>query len=351
MRFFYSAIFCIALLIFASFPTNAQENEPVVIDEVVAQINDGVLTLSRINRDMKELIEGLVAQKKVTPEAAKVEIESKKGEFIASLINEELLLQKGKEIGLDQTVDAEINQRFLQIMKEQNLKTLEQLFTSLRAQGYNPDDIKENWRRDITKDQVMQREVDQKIYWGWSGSEIRKYWEANKAKFTKPENVTLSEIYLNYAGRDEKATMEKAKQLVAQIRKGADFEKLVLENSDRAEIQQNKGKVGKFNIGELAAAFAKPIKDTKVGDVTEPFVVEGGVEIIKVDAREEASAEAFFDETEVRKAMTYEKIPAERKKFMAELRKDAYIEIRETYRALVLPYLIKEDTTAEVVKP
>lgn len=351
VRFFYSAIFCIALLIFSSFSIKAQENEPVVIDEVVAQVNDGVITLSRINREMKELIAQIAEQNKQPIEKVKAEVEAKKGEYIANLINEELLLQQGKELGVEQQVDAEINKRFLQIMKEQNLKTLEQLFTTLRSQGYNPDDIRENWRKDITKSMVLEREVDQKIYWGWGANEIRKYWETNKSKFTKPEQVTISEIFLNFAGRDMEATRAKAKQLVAQLRNGADFEKLAVENSDREGIQQNKGKVGKFSMAELNENFAKPIKATKVGGVTDPVEVEGGIEIFRVDAREEASQEAFFDESEVRRAMTVEKIPSERKKFVSELRKDAYIELAESYRAMVLPHLNKDEVTAEVTKP
>lgn len=346
----YSAIFIIAILIFSAFPAFSQENEPVVIDEVVAQINDGVLTLSQINRELKELENALVQQNNKTAEAAKAEIQSKKGEFIASLINEELIIQKGKELGIEQDVDAEINKRFLQIMKEQNIKTLEALYASLAAQNYKVDEIRENWRRQITKDLVMQREVDSKIYYGLGGTELRKYWEANKAKFTKPEKVTISEIFLNYAGRDEKAVMEKAKQLVAQLRKGEDFEKLALANSDREDVQQSKGKAGTFSVKDLVDKMATEVKATKVGGFTNPIEVDGGIEIIRIDAREEASTESVFDEDEVRRVMTYEKVPAERKKYMSELRKDAYIEISESYRAIILPYLNKDESTAEVTK-
>ncbi len=350
VKFIYSAIFIVALIICSSLPYFAQENEPVVIDEVVAQINDGVLTLSRINREMKELEKALVQQNKKTAEAAKAEIEGKKGEFIAGLIQEELLIQKGKELGVEQDVDAEINKRFLQIMKEQNIKTLEALYTSLRAQNYNVDEIRENWRREITKDLVLQREVDSRIYYGWTGNEIRKYWEANKVKFTKPEKVTLSEIFLNYAGRDENAVKAKAKDLVDQLRKGANFEQLVLANSDRDDVQQSKGKVGTFSVNELTEKLIGPIKGTKTEGYTDPIEVEGGIEILRIDSREEASQESVFDEDQVRRAMTYEKIPAERKKYIVDLKKDAYIEIAEAYRALILPYLNKDDATAEVTK-
>ncbi len=65
----------------------------------------------------------------------------------------------------------------------------------------------------------MQREVDGKVYWSLSTKELRDYFEKNKAKFTKPETVTLSEIFLNLAGRDKATPMEKAKQIVAELPK------------------------------------------------------------------------------------------------------------------------------------
>ncbi len=345
-----SAIFVIAVLIFSTFSTFAQENEPVVIDEVVAQVNDGVLTLSRINREMKEFIESMVQQGK-TPEAAKTEIESKKGELIANLINEELLMQKGKELGVESSVEAQINQRFLQMMKENNIKTLEALYTEMRKANANPEEIREMWRKQITRDEVLQREVDQKIYWGWTPTQLRAYWEKNKAKFTKPETVSISEIFLGFAGRDENAVREKAKQLVAQLRKGESFEKIALENSDRPDVKTTKGKVsGKINVAELNEKLGPPIKATKTGGVTDPIEIVEGIEIIRVDEHEEASSESFFDEDIVRKTITMEKIPEERKKYFSELRKDAYIELAESYKALVLPFLNKTETTAEVKK-
>ena len=350
MKFIYSAIFIAALSVFSVFPAFAQESEAVVIDEVVAQVNDGVLTLSRIKREMKEVIDGLVQQGR-TPEAAKSEVEKKQGELIANLINEELLIQKGKEEGLDQEVEAEVNRWFVTKMKENGFKTLEQLYTVMRTQGIEPDAFRENLRKQYTREMVISREVDQKLYWQPTATELRKYFNENQVKFTKPEEVTLSTLFLNFAGRDEPAIREKAKQLIAQIRKGADFQKLVIENSDDPSAKETKGLVGKFKANELNEVIGKAIKPVKAGGVTEPIELEGGVQIIRVDERVEASSESFFDEDAVRRAVMVEKLPDARRKFLSELRKDAFIKVSEGYKAMVMPYLNKEEATAEVKKP
>jgi peptidyl-prolyl cis-trans isomerase SurA len=346
MRFVNSAILLVALVIFSSFPIFAQENEPIVVDEVIAQVNDGVITLSRIKRQMKEMTDSIVTETKKPQDVVKAEVNSRQGEIIANLINEELMIQKGKEIGVDD-VDGQINQRFVGIMKEQGIKTLEKLYEAMKAQGVDPEEIRAMWRRDFVKGNVIQREVTSKIYQALSGKEIKEYFAANKSKFIKPENVTLSEIFMNFAGRDEGAVREKAKRLVAEIRAGADFKKLIMENSERPDVKTSKGVVGSFDLKELNEKISNPLRGIKQGNVTDPIEIEEGMMILRVDERTGASTEGIFDEDLIRRTIAFERAPNESKKFMIELRKEAYIKISESYRAIVNPILFEEERTAK----
>ncbi len=348
MRFTKSAILLAAILIFSTFPALAQESQAVVVDEVVAQVNDSVITLSSLKREMKTTIDTLV-QKGKTPEAAKTEVTGKQGEIIVGLINEELIFQKGKEIGVDGEVEAQVNQRFLQIMKQENLKTLDSLYKEMEKAGVKPDEIRELFRKQFAKDMVLQRDVDRRVYLGWSNKEIKDYYDQHRDKFTKPETIALSEIFLGFAGRDEKPVREKADSLVKQLRGGADFVKLALENSDTPGVAESKGSVGTFPVKELNDKIAGAVKNVKAGEVS-MLETDEGIEIIRVDARASGSSESVFDENNVRTAMTYEKLPDERKKYMATLRKEAYIKIAESYRALVSPLLANDETKAEVKK-
>ena len=350
MRYISSAIFIIAILAFSNLAALAQETEAKVVDEVVAQVNDGVITLSQIKREMNEAIESFVKEGK-TPEQAKTEVEAKQGELIANIINEELLMQRGKEMGADTDVEAEINRRFSEIMKQQGIKSLETLYKEMEKTGINPQDIRDMWRKQFMRDLVLRREVDGKVYQGLTAKEIKGYYEANKSKFTKPETITISEIFLSFAGRDMEAVRAKAKQLVAQARGGADFGTLAAENSDRPNAKETKGKVPTLNIKDLEKTFAEPLKNVKVGGISEPIELpEEGIEILRIDQRTSASNESVFSEEEVRSAMTYEKLPDERKKFMSTLRRDAYIKISESYRPIVSPILFADDRKAEVKK-
>ncbi len=349
MKFINSfVVACLLALLTASF-TFAQESEPTVIDEVVAQVNEGVITLSRVKREMKDMIV-TVAQQTGKPEAAvKTEVEGKMGELIASLINEELIVQRGKELGLEEDVDASINKRFLEIMKEQGAKTLDELYRRMRDSGINPDDVRQKWRKQAMQESVLSNQVEAKIYHGLSGKEIRDYFDKNKQKFIKAESLTISEIFLGLAGRDEKTVKAKADDLLKQLRAGGDFEKLALENSERADIKTTKGKLGTFSMADLKPTVSEPLKGLKTGEYTEPIQLDEGIMILRVDERAGASTEAKFNEDEVRRAITYERSSQEAKKYMVDLRKDAYIKISENYRAMVSPILFAEERSDKPV--
>jgi len=324
----------------------AQETETKVVDEVVAQVNDGVITLSSVSREVKGAVESKVQEGMKLEDAQKL-IDSKRGELIANLINEELILQKAKELGVDGDVDSDINARFLGIMKQYNLKTLDELYAEMRKQGADPVEIRELWRKQATKDRVIQKEVQMKVYWKPTTKDLKAYYEAHKGKFTKGETVGMSELFLGFAGNDENAVREKAKKLVKYVRDGADFTKVVTSYSDRPDAAQNKGKVDPMPVKDLNEKFAAAIKGLKVGEITEPIEVdETGISILHIDSRTEASNESQFDEQAIRVEMMKENIEAEQKKFMATLRQESYIKINDTYRPLVSPILFAEERAA-----
>ena len=327
----------------------AQESEERVVDEVVAQVNEGVITLSRVKREMKTIVDSEVQQGKKREDVQKM-INEKQGELIANLINEELLVQRAKELGMDSDIDNSINQRFVEIMKENNVKTIEALYEQMRGQNVDPQDIREMWRKQVVRERVLQREVQSAEYWRPTATVVKEYYEKNKVKFTKPETVSISEMFLAFAGRDEAAVREKAKQLVTQLRSGGNWDTLVKENSDPGVVTQGAGKLEKMKIAELVDTIKIPLKDVKIGGFTEPIEVKDlGVIVLRVDGREAASSDSQFDESAVRQAMLAENFPAAQKKFFSTLREEAYIKISDTYRPLVAPILYAEERKEKAV--
>ena len=341
----------IGLLLFSGLATFAQESEAKVVDEVIAQVNDGVITLSRIKKETKGVVDSYVEQGKTREEAQKM-VDGKEGELIANLINEELLVQKAKDLNMDADIDASLNQRFKQIMDQYHLKTVAELEAEMKKQGVDPQEIREIWRKQATRDAVLRQEVQSKLYWAATPAELKAYFDAHKDKFTTPETVGMSEIFLSFAGRDPAAVREKAKDLVRLARTGVDFTKLVAENSDRPDAATTKGKVDTINVKELDPKFANAIKGLKVGDIAEPVEIDQtGISILKIDTRTQPSNDAKFDESAVRMAILNEKAAQAQKDYLAKLRDDAYIKISDAYRPMVSPILFADERKAQPDKP
>jgi peptidyl-prolyl cis-trans isomerase SurA len=331
-----AALFIAAAVLFLPVVGTAQEGEPVVIDEVIAQVNDGVVTLSQLKREMKERVETL-KQSGMSADQAQAEVEKHKAELIATLINEELLLQKGKELDLSERVEAQVNRRMLEVAQENKIPTIEKLEEEMRKAGVDPAATRQTMRTEMMKQAVLEGEVDSKLFYGLSSDELRAYFDAHKDKFLKPETVDLSEIFLTLAGKNEADVKARAAQLVTQIRGGADFGTLAAAYSERS--QQAKGKVGLFEVPNLRPDIAAAIKNVPQGGVSEPLKSDEGYQILRVDARTAGSNTPTFNEQNVRQAITMERLPKEREDFMQRLRNDAYVSIASTYRDAVQPLL------------
>lgn len=330
-----------------------EEGVPVVVDEVIAQVNNDVVTLSMLRREMKQATEALQQQRGATPEQANEEVQKNQARIIASLIDEQLVMQKGKDIPrLSEEVEAEVNREMLRVAKGQGIDSIEKLDEELRKAGLDPVEIRQTLRTQFTRQAVLQREVDAKVYFGLTETELQKFFAANKEKFRKPESVELSEIFLSLAGKPEAEVRAKAAQIVSQVRGGADFGQLAAALSEREQdgvrvAPQNKGKVGRFELPQLRADIAAAIKNVQKGGVSDPIKSDAGFQILRVDDRA-GSSEAVYNEQQVRGYITQERAEKEHETYMRNLRKEAYIKVAPSYRASILPLIpeIKESESA-----
>ncbi|HET9525928.1 MAG TPA: peptidyl-prolyl cis-trans isomerase [Pyrinomonadaceae bacterium] len=336
--------FAVAIVLsFATTNVFAQEGEMTVVDEVIAQVNDDVITLSMLKRETEERIKALVANG-MTEQQARAEAAKRSPELLATLINETLLLQRGKELDLAADIEAEVNRRMLQIAQEQGITSIEKLYQAMRESKLEPEDIRRTMRTEMMKQAVLQQEVDRRVYLGFSSAEIKQYFDTHPDKFRKPESVKLSEIYLSTTGKDEAAVKAKALEIIAQARAGNDFGALAAANSEREKngkrsAPEDKGYVGEFDVPNLREDLVNAIKSVQPGGVTEPIRTSEGYQILRVDTRTPGGSAAVFNDNRVREAMLMERQPKEREDYLQKLRNEAFIKISESHRASVEPLL------------
>jgi len=337
------ALFAFAALVLAvcaAAPARAQEEAPpTVLDEPVAQVDNYVIMLSQLKRENNEFREVLTKQRGMTPEQAEAEIQKKQPEIILNLINEALLVQKGKDMPrLPEDVEAEVNREVMRVARDSNISSIEQLEEEMRKQGMILADVKETIRRQFMRQAVLQREVDAKVYYGLTDKELHDYYNAHRDRFI---SVTLSELFLSLAGRTEEEVRAKAADLAKRARTGVSFEELVEKNSEHEPSKKFKGvladpegKARWFLIADLTKDVAAAVKDLKAGGVSDPVKTDEGYMILRVNERDDSFKENF-----VRSALTQERAEAEREKYLRTLRNEAYIKPADAFKGVIQPLL------------
>ncbi|MCP9492844.1 MAG: peptidyl-prolyl cis-trans isomerase [Pyrinomonadaceae bacterium MAG19_C2-C3] len=334
-RAFLVAVALLFATHFAASSVAAQEEgEPVVIDQVVAQVNNDVVTLSQVRREMRAAIDSLVRERGMTEAQAVAEMEKRQPEVIANMINEALVLQQSKELGLDDEVEVEVNKRMVELMKQQGFKTLTELDAAMTASNVNPAEFRASARRGLATSFVINREVDGKTYVSLTPTELQAYYNSNPNRFRKPESVVLSEIFLSTVGKQEAAVQARAAELAAQARSVADFGTLAVNHSDRQGAAESKGKIGAVVVDNLDERVRGHIANVKATGVAEPLKVADGYLILRVDERTPATA-PVYNENQVREALTMERSPQARLTFVKGLREQGYVKIADDFRASV----------------
>ena len=199
------AAFLLAAVLLAGFalaqarPTTPQSPYGgTTVEEIIARVNDQIITPVRLRPRTKELDEEMRQHG-----ATMQEISEAHKDLLRNLIDQQLWLSKGKELGI--TGETELINRLNEIRKQYNLETMEDLEKAAKEQGVSFEDFKANIRNEIITQEVMRDEVGRKIQ--FTPGEVERYYEAHKQEYAQPESVTLGEILVSdrHANPDDAA--------------------------------------------------------------------------------------------------------------------------------------------------
>jgi peptidyl-prolyl cis-trans isomerase SurA len=334
---FMIAILAIGLV--AALTSSAQAQEAELINEIVARVNNDIVTrVDYLNalRDFKEELTRQLVQAGKGEAEINAEFERQKPTVLDFIIEDLLLEQKAKELNID--VEAEVNQQMAEIAKENGQPSVLAFENELKKQGVDPESARATLRKRLQQQYVVQREVLQPIYQRLNDKDRRDFYDKHKEGFTTPGEVTISEIFLPLEGHTAAEVEQRAKRLVAELRAGKNFAEAVQENSppNRASRAQS-GKLGVFKQGELKEDVTAAISTLKPGDVTEPIRLQDGFQIVRLDDRKAATLIPFEDpkvQSAIGRMVTMERADNARKQYLKKLRDDSYVEITKGYGAV-----------------
>ena len=324
-----SAIFALV------FATAVHAQEPQLVNEIVVRVNNDIITLVDYQQALSDFKAELARQLQQKGKEADFdsEFERLKHTVLDIMIEDLLLQQKAKELGID--VEAEVNQQWAAIAKENKFDSIVAFEAEIKKQGIEPDAARASIRKRFQQQVVMNQEVFKPIFESLTEKDRREFYEKHKEYFTTLGEVTISEIFLPLEGFTATDVEQRARRIVAELRAGMNFAEAVQKysHSSRASREQ-KGLLGTFKPGEVREEIEKAISTLKPGEVTEPIRLQDGFQIIRVDERKPAVVLPYEDanvQNEVAQGAVMERAEEFRKNYMKRLREEAFIEIAKRY--------------------
>jgi peptidyl-prolyl cis-trans isomerase SurA len=331
-------------------PAPAEPQSPyqgTVVEEIIARVNDQVISKSDYQRADQELSNQAQQQG-----WSQQQLFEAKHDLLRDLIDQQLLLSKGKELGI--SGETETVKRLDDIRKQNHLDSMEDLQKAAEAQGVSFEDFKQHIKDGIITSTVIRDEVGRHL--NLSQSDVQKYYEAHKADFDSPEQVRLSEILVPTANPDDATQVaeaqKKADDLAAKLKAGADFAELAKTSSGGPTAAQG-GELGEFKRGQLAKVLEDQTFDLKPGEYTQPIRTKQGFVILKVTQHTQGGIQPLKDvEPQVEDAIYSQKMAPALRQYLTKLREDSYVEVKQGYEdSAATPNEIRPTTTYSAYTP
>jgi len=307
----------LAALCLAAVAGLAQE----VVEEIVAIVNDEVITLSYYKRQYETRVQAARAQL----QGADFDkyMETLKPELMDALITEMLLLQMAKEKNYN--VTEQVKATIESIKKENNIASDDDLKRGLQAQGLEWDSWLKQLEEMILQRLVVDTEVNRTIV--LDDAEIVDYYKKHPTEFVEPEEYKIRAVYLNAADADSAGLDAKKKEIEDKVKAGANFEEIAGTYSDDP-IKETKGDLGTMKKGQLDAALQKALDPMKAGEVSPWTQAKAGWYLLKIEEKKDSRLLPF---EEARKAIEnklgQEKQAVKLKEFLDKIKKTSYIKI------------------------
>ena len=284
------------------------------VDQIVAIVNEDVITLYDLDRAMAPSLDKL--KNAHNREFAYAEL---KQSTLEDLVDETLLKQEIKKAKIE--VSDEELAGFIHNILTNNQITLDQLKSEVHSKGKTFEEYKQEITDEIERIRFIQRNFSSNIE--VSDEEV--------AAFIKKENgaslkitVTLETWTLpldfDLSQREIRKTISKHQKWTDNVRRGKDIK----------SKKVKKETWGPLSIHDLPSAVGQIVRTLQPGAVSDPIVDVGALYIVKLLDKKEKKEEAKkMSQEKAREILFNDKLQDTMAQFLQKLRRNAFIDIRK----------------------
>jgi peptidyl-prolyl cis-trans isomerase SurA len=272
------------------------------------------------------------------PAPSQEEAASLKLSILDELVNKEILLSRAAKANLLAS-DAEVEDKFTE---SKSPYTEEEFQRKLQTSGLTVDDLKQDLRRDLSVQKLLNREVVAKI--SITDQDVSDFYNKNRAQFNVVEpEYHIAQIVVtsrpdpgvqnrkNDKAQSEPDAKRKVLLLEQKIAGGADFGQLAMDYSEdsTATTGGDLGFVPESRLNQSDPVLKKAVLSMKPGDVSQPIGEQNGrYRILKLVAKEPSGQRELSDpqvQQSIRDMLRNRKEQLLRTAYMIEARDDVKV--------------------------
>jgi parvulin-like peptidyl-prolyl isomerase len=295
----------------------------MVLDRVVAVVNDEALTLSEIQEEGQPVVRKIF-QDFVGPERER-RLEEAERQVLNDLIDRRLMYQLAKREGMLPSA-AEVNSAVEELKRNNNATDEAQFRALLKAEGLTLEQIRRNIGERLAIGRLLARQVRSTII--ISEDELTKYYDTHQEKYRRIPTAEIRHILVPVPPEgDEAKARARGEEALAKIQAGADFAQVAREYAD-ASRGGSPGEVMTVHRGDLAPEIEAAAFSLPPGGVSPPIRTGAGWNLIKVERLQAEPMAPFAEVREsIRDQLLQEKFEAKRKEWLAGQRARAFIQV------------------------
>lgn len=307
-----ASIVAISALVMLAAKVDAAADKPVVVDRVVAVVNDEIITLSDLQREAARLGRGAADDRAILDE----------------MINRKLQLAAAKRNALDVT-DKEVDEAVEDIKRRNGNMSTAQFEAALAKEGLTLEQYRADLREQMTLSRTFNKFVRSGI--AVEEPELRSYYEKNAANYSLPEEIRVRQIVIKLPANATPSQQAERKQKAQDVSKravnGEDFIGLVKEYSEDATASLD-GDLGFLSREHVLPEIAAAAGTLEPGGIAGPLQSGDGFRIIKLEGVRKPIKPFSEVREEIATTVFQQKIETTYRAWLQTLRSESHIENR-----------------------
>lgn len=308
--------------------TIASPAHAVLVEHIVAIVNDEIITLSDIEKFEARIKSGGLTDDLLIPDdAAKQNLLKNRKALLQTMIDEKILNSLAKKEGMNVSMER-VEQEVRRIAKN-NRVSREELIAALKERGIEFSQYQDFIKNGLEHQGLVEKSIQSKIK--ISEDDVAQEFILQHGQADQAFEFTLAHLYFsNQKTGGSAGAKSRAEAALKSLKDGIPFERLAAEVSEDPNYEEG-GMLGTFKSGEFKKEIEATVEKLSIGEFSAVMPAHDGFEILRVIKKRAIPDPRTEKEREHIRASLYDKaFKRQLRNWLEQLRFDAFVRVNET---------------------